>query len=234
LIDGDCVIVYHERSPLETGRLGLFADDGSILIDNVEICTHPRYLYDFNLARWCAEDLSAWRVASGNWGVISSLAYGLFGEKDSDRDAVIWHKEPLENDFAVQIEYMPHHMNDRGEFMVLLCADGIRPESGYQLRIAYEAEDGGNEAGTQNVRARLLRRGIEAARGEAAVIRKGSGAQVRIEKRSNTLRLTIDGEHLLAFGEGEAPDGAMFALGVSGSPSSTTIFNTIAVFDLLR
>lgn len=231
-VDGDCIAAYPEEYPLWTGRQGLVVDGGRLLFDNIRIRGCPRHYYNFNCARWCANDLSHWRVGSGHWGVVSSLSYSLFGEKDSDRDALLWHREPLEGDFAVLVQYSPLFTSDRGEFIIALCTDEKETSSGYVLKILYEIEKKSDGSKDQNVTVRLLKYGRTVDGSTVTVPQEGLFMPLRVEKRENGLRVRIVEENVLAYRDDTAPAAGMLALGITGPPSRATFFNAKTVFDL--
>ncbi len=231
-IDGDCIAAYPEEYPLRTEGVGLVVDGGSLLLDNIRIRGYPRYYYDFDCARWCANDLSHWRIGSGRWGVISSISYSLFGEKDSDRDALLWHKEPLEGDFAVLVQYSSLHTSDGGEFIIALCADGEEMRGGYVLNVMYEIEKRSDGSQVQNVAVRLVKDGRTVDGGAVTVPQEGLFMLFRVEKRGSGLSVHVAGEDVLTYRDGAIPAARILALGITGPPSRATFFNTIAVFDL--
>jgi hypothetical protein len=121
-------------------RLGWFARDATITLDDVALYSNTIMDYAFNSAP------TDWREASGAWEVTNKWTcdprWSFFSGRARAKDAVLWNKRPLRGDFTIEF-YVGNKMDptrdEKGRYSyardmdITVCADGNDLDTGYSF-----------------------------------------------------------------------------------------------------
>ncbi|HUV35857.1 MAG TPA: hypothetical protein VMX58_02850 [Patescibacteria group bacterium] len=231
-VNGEQLFSARDEAPLRGGNVGLVVKGGIFGFGNITVLSYPAYCYEFSLEKWAARDFSNWRIASGVWNERSAIVYGMYGEKDTSEEALLWHKKPLPRDVAFEFFFSPLAYSDGGSFFVGIGCDGEDIRSGYSIDFEYEVHGKPGEAPSFRIAATLKRGGLIVERDEIALPHIGSWVKARIEKTGRILKLFIAERKVMAFRDDAPPRGNMAAIGVAGEIAHPVFFDNIVITDL--
>jgi hypothetical protein len=219
-LDDSLVLQHRLTSVPSAGFVTIWTEGDRIAVDGIALGYFPTYSYVFDPRGPCGTELCDWHAASGRWDVSINLR-SLAGRKESEQDAIIWHKKRFpDGDVAVDFIFQADPERDNPA-LVLLAGSGQNQNDGYLFTV---------DAGDAGCGLKLSRNGHLLKEQQIEQRPRTDWGRLQIRKSGGDLSLTLVGTESLTYHDDDPVTVDRLGLGVSGEMGAPVMFDYVEIF----
>lgn len=212
-VDGQALVYWPDPQPIKGDRLGWWASDCKVNLDEVSLSSPNVYQYTFNQAP------ADWRTFGGVWEVTNRWEcdprWSFFsGSSRTNELAVLWNKRLFPGDTTVEFYVGPKMDQARGkayeyvaDFNCTLNADGRDLTSGYSFLVG----------GFNDSKSGIYRNNVPVGKPSSTVIPRSSDIHrkwfhIRAQNKGGKVSLWLDGKLLCEYQDPDPLKGDRLAI----------------------
>ncbi len=177
----------------------------------------PTYQYKFGKPRFASRDLCGWLRSSGSW-IISRVSNSLIGKKESEKDALNWHKYPIiDNDVDISAGL---RIEASSIPFFIICDRPENMEFGY--RFTWERDD-------TKLFCQLQRNGKTVAAKTTTVVVNQVWIPIKIHREGKLIQMSVGDELTIDHRDETIVRANKIGIGVGGALSAAAYFKNIII-----